>query len=96
MLQISCPWCGVRDETEFTFGGESYVVRPPQPDAVSDQRWAAYLFLRANPKGLHHERWQHSRGCRQWFNMVRHTVTHEIHQVYTMREELPWLQEVRG
>ena len=94
MLQIHCPWCGARDETEFTFGGESHIVRPPQPDSVSDRRWADYLFFRDNPKGLHRERWQHRYGCRQWFNIVRDTVTHQVHEVYPIREPLPQLREV--
>ena len=33
MLQIPCPYCGVRDEEEFRFGGESHVARPT-PEAT--------------------------------------------------------------
>jgi len=29
MLRIECPWCGLRDEPEFTYGGESHITRPP-------------------------------------------------------------------
>ncbi len=82
MLQIPCPWCGTRDETEFHFGGESHVERPGID--VTDAEWADYLFNRENPKGLHYERWCHTYGCSQWFNVVRDTVTHEIHAVYKM------------
>jgi heterotetrameric sarcosine oxidase delta subunit len=35
-------------------------------------------------KGLHLERWVHSFGCRQWFNVVRDTATHEIVEVIRM------------
>ncbi len=28
MLLIPCPWCGPRDETEFTYGGEAHIVAP--------------------------------------------------------------------
>ena len=27
MLRIECPFCGLRDEPEFTYGGESQVTR---------------------------------------------------------------------
>ncbi len=87
MLQIPCPWCGTRDETEFHFGGEAHVERPGID--VSDARWADYLFNRENPQGLHYERWYHTYGCSQWFNVVRDTVTHEIHVVYKMGETKP-------
>ena len=29
MMQLSCPWCGVRDETEFVCGGTTHIARPP-------------------------------------------------------------------
>ena len=87
MLRIPCPYCGTRDESEFHFGGESHVERPGVE--VSDAEWADYLFNRNNPKGLHYERWCHTYGCAQWFNVVRDTVTHEIHAVYEMGDAKP-------
>ena len=87
MLRIECPWCGLRDEPEFTYGGESHIARPP-PDC-SDEEWSRYLFFRANPKGRLAERWCHSHGCSQWFNVLRDTVTHEIVAVYRMGEPRP-------
>ena len=48
---------------------------------VTDAEWADYLFNRDNPKGIHYERWCHSYGCGRWFNVARHTVTHEILEV---------------
>lgn len=89
MLVISCPWCGARSEDEFTCGGQSHIIRPADPSAVSDQEWADYLYKRTNPKGLHVERWRHTHGCGQWFNVVRDTVTHEIKAVYRMDEPMP-------
>lgn len=89
MLQIECPWCGQRDEKEFTYGGEAHVTRPSFD--VSDNEWADYLFNRDNPKGIHYERWIHSFGCGRWFNMIRDTVTHEINAVYKMGELKPKL-----
>ena len=45
--------------------------------------------MRDNPKGLFLERWAHSQGCRRWFNVARHTVTHEISAVYKPGELPP-------
>mgnify|MGYP000698790333 CR=1 FL=1 len=66
MIQIDCPWCGKRDEEEFTCGGQSHIQRPEPPEVVSDSQWAEYLFNRINPKGLSFERWRHTFGCQQW------------------------------
>lgn len=84
MLRISCPLCGVRDEPEFVCGGPSHITRPAFEAA--DGEWTHYLFNRDNPKGILYERWLHAFGCGQWFNVVRHTVTHEILVVYPMGE----------
>lgn len=77
MLRIPCPWCGVRDESEFLYGGEAAVRRPPVPEAASDETWADYLFYRDNLRGKHRERWFHAFGCRQWFEVGRDTLTHQ-------------------
>jgi sarcosine oxidase subunit delta len=82
MLLIACPYCGPRAELEFRWGGDAHVVRPDP--GCDDATWAAYLFQRRNPKGLSLERWLHVAGCRQWFNLARDTVTHEIKAVYPM------------
>ena len=91
MLLIPCPWCGEREETEFTGGGEAHIARPTSPAALSDDQWADYLFMRTNPKGLHFERWRHSHGCGRWFNAARDTVTDQILAVYRMGEKPPKL-----
>ena len=84
MLIIPCPWCGDRDQTEFRYGGQSQLDRPADPRLATDDEWAAFLYYRINPKGLHQEIWVHTWGCRQWFHLVRHTVTHEIAGAYPM------------
>ena len=87
MLRLNCPWCGTRDDLEFSFGGESHVTRPTLD--AGDDEWSDYLFNQKNPKGLHYERWHHVFGCGQWFNVARDTVTHEIHAAYPMGEPAP-------
>ncbi len=81
-MLIPCPWCGEREETEFHYGGQAHVAYPDDPSAVDDAGWAAYLFVRDNPKGWFAERWMHRAGCQRWFNVVRHTVTYEIAASY--------------
>ena len=45
------------------------------------------LFMRKNIKGLQYERWNHSHGCRRWFNMARDTSNDKIHSVYKIGEK---------
>lgn len=89
MLNIPCPWCGPRDETEFHYGHEAGVEYPENRDNLSDEEWAKYVFYRANPKGWHAERWVHSAGCRRWFNVWRNTVTNEFGPTYKPFETQP-------
>ena len=96
MLLIKCPWCGERDQTEFSCGGEAHITRPLDPDAVSDEAWGDYIFFRANPKGWHYERWMHAHGCRRWFNALRHTVTDRFAATYKPGEPTPPLPEEDG
>ena len=91
MLKIDCPFCGPRDEVEFRCGGQSHITRPGPHGEVSDARWSEYLHQRINPKGFHYERWLHVYGCRQWFNLARCTVTHEIRAIYRMTDPKPAL-----
>jgi sarcosine oxidase subunit delta len=86
---IPCPWCGPREESEFAYGDEAHIVRPLDPDGLSDDAWADYVFMRTNPKGPHRERWVHIHGCRRWFNVVRDTLSHRIISVYRMGEDVP-------
>jgi len=82
MLQITCPWCGPRAESEFSCGGEAQFARPLDTDALDDKQWGDYLFMRKNPKGAHFEQWLHSQGCRRWFNAERDTVSYRFKQFY--------------
>jgi sarcosine oxidase, subunit delta len=78
MLLIPCPYCGDREETEFSYGGEAGIARPQNPAALSDEQWADYLFMRHNPRGVWTELWSHSAGCRRWFTLERDTYTSRI------------------
>ena len=75
MLRINCPHCGVRDETEFRFGGETGVVRPRGSDCGE---WAQYLYWRRNVVGEQSERWLHVSGCLRWLEVRRDTRTNTI------------------
>ena len=87
LLLIECPYCGSRDESEFSYSGEAYIVRPENPESVSDEKWADYLFYRDNLKGNHFEQWNHSSGCRRFFNLERDTETYDIRSVYKIGEK---------
>ncbi|MBI4193579.1 MAG: sarcosine oxidase subunit delta [Betaproteobacteria bacterium] len=78
MMLLPCPYCGPRDVTEFTYGGDDGTVRPGDPQAVSDARWVSYVYIRDNPRGPHDELWQHSAGCRRWIRVRRDTLTHQV------------------
>lgn len=88
MLLIHCPYCEEkRAEEEFHYVGEAHISRPLDPESLSDEQWGDYLFFRKNPRGLHHELWQHSSGCRQYFNATRDTVSYEIHETYPIGQQ---------
>jgi len=89
MFLINCPYCGEREQEEFSCGGEAHISRPKNPSELTDDQWADYLFMRKNIKGVQFERWNHSNGCRRWFNVVRNTATDEILKVYNMGEVPP-------
>lgn len=93
MFVIDCPWCGPRDQTEFTCHGEAHIARPPDPGALDDAAWADYVFYRRNPKGLHYERWVHTHGCRRWFNAARDTVSDRFVATYPMGTAPPEVPE---
>ncbi len=89
MLLIPCPYCGPRPELEFSHGGQAHIARPADPAALSDDDWAAFLYMRANPKGPHAERWRHVHGCGRFFNAVRDTTTDHFLAAYRVGEPRP-------
>jgi sarcosine oxidase subunit delta len=89
MLIIDCPYCGPRPELEFSYAGQAHVARPADPAATSDDEWTAYLYLRANTRGVHAERWRHARGCARFFNALRDTTTDRFIATYRSGEAPP-------
>lgn len=90
MLLIACPYCEMeRPELEFRYGGEAHVARPIDPASLDDGAWAEYLYFRANPRGLHAERWRHTSGCGRFFNCLRDTVSDRIVATYKAGETRP-------
>ena len=79
MIRIPCPFCGERDHSEFSYGGDGSIVYP-ELDAPVEQ-WVEAVFQRENIRGVQTESWQHVSGCRQWLLLERDTMTHEIHSV---------------
>lgn len=84
MMQINCPHCGPRAQSEFVFerSVDSVVTLDATPlDAMSS------LFSRDNPRGVDDEIWRHSFGCRAWMVVTRHRVSHEISAVRAVGPE---------
>lgn len=77
MQLFPCPFCGVRDETEFHFAAEAGKIRPGLADPVSDRDWADYLHASAAPRGPAREVWVHLT-CGEFFVMTRDTVSRAV------------------
>lgn len=87
MFLIYCPNCEEhREEEEFHASGQAHLARPADADACTDKEWGDFLYFRKNPRGLHHELWQHTAGCRKFFNITRNTVSYEIVETYKIGE----------
>ena len=89
MLLIDCPWCGKRPEPEFSYGGQAHLVRPREAGSLTDSQWAEYLYVRANPRGRHAERWRHAHGCGRFFNALRDTTSDQFIATYRIGEQAP-------
>ncbi len=88
MLTLTCPCCGIdADETELAPGGEAHLRR--FGPGATDAAFEGYLFGRANPKGVHFERWRHAFGCGKWFLAARCTATLEVFGTYPAQTTEP-------
>jgi len=88
MQIFTCPFCGPRVETEFSFAAEAGKTRPEPAAEVSDDTWAQYLYANANPKGATREIWVHVT-CGEYFMMERNSVTHAVAGSILLRSETP-------
>lgn len=75
MLRVTCPWCGAREQVEFSCHGEAGIARPTNCSSLDDRGWGEYVFFKENAKGITLERWEHIHGCRRWFIALRDNVT---------------------
>ena len=76
MIRIKCPFCGLRDHSEFTYGGDGSVIYPDLD--ASREAWHEAVYMRENVCGVQKETWHHVHGCRQWLIVERNTLTHQI------------------
>ena len=76
MLRLNCPYCGLCDETEFSYHGEANLHRPA--GEAGQEAFYEFVYLRKNPRGDHEELWQHTAGCRAFLKVRRNTQTHEV------------------
>lgn len=79
MIRIPCPFCGPRDHSEFTYGGDGSIEYPALDAPM--EAWHDAVFLRDNICGVQLETWQHVHGCRMWLLVERDTLTHEVRSV---------------
>lgn len=84
MIRINCPFCGERDHSEFTYGGDGSVEYPPLDGAMD--AWHEAVFARENIRGVQLETWHHLNGCRMWLIVERDTISHEIHSIRPAHE----------
>ena len=45
MLHIKCPYCGIRSQKEFAYGGDATVKRPKLNSEVSDKEWDDVVYM---------------------------------------------------
>jgi heterotetrameric sarcosine oxidase delta subunit len=72
---LTCPNCGVREVTDFAFGGEVSARPKSRP---SFRELNTYNYFRRNVAGVQREWWFHRSGCRAWFIADRNTATNEV------------------
>lgn len=68
---LTCPNCGDRHQSEFSFRGE-YSKRPKQDDGFPS--WVDYVYMKENVSGKQYEWWYHGSGCQRWFLAERDTT----------------------
>jgi methylglutamate dehydrogenase subunit B len=77
-MRIPCPHCGLRGHDEFSYYGDAAPIRPDPAPPTAERLFVEYVYLRANPAGMHRELWYHAAGCRAWLVVERDVRTHQI------------------
>ena len=54
MLHINCPFCGLRAQKEFAYGGDATVKRPELNKEVSKEEWDNFVYMRKSPVSYTH------------------------------------------
>jgi sarcosine oxidase subunit delta len=85
MKIMTCPVNGPRAVTEFVYWGE--VREMPDPDSVSDDAWADYVFNRNGAPGVKTEWWCHT-PSNTWFIAERDTERDVVLRTYLPGEKL--------
>ncbi len=80
---MNCPLNGPRNISEFICFGE--VTDMPNPNELSDEQWADYIWMSNNTAGLVREWWCHT-ATSYWFIAERNTVTDEVLKTYPANE----------
>jgi sarcosine oxidase subunit delta len=79
MKIMTCPVNGPRAVTEFVYWGEAREM--PDPDRVSDDAWADYVFNRNGAPGVKKEWWCHA-PSNTWFIAERDTERDVVLRTY--------------
>ena len=83
MKLITCPLNGIRNISEFSYGGEYH----PMPDHIysSSREWAEHVFFHENDAGIVTEWWCHTASS-FWFLAQRDTITDKIIRTFRADE----------
>jgi len=80
---MNCPLNGPRNISEFICFGE--VTDIPNPNELSDEQWADFMWISNNTAGVVREWWCHT-ATTFWFIAERNTITDEILKTYPANE----------
>lgn len=83
MKMMRCPINGLRNISEFLYGGE--VKQMPDPISCSDREWSEYVFIQNNTNGVVTEWWMHV-PTSTWFIAERDTASDQVIKTFLASE----------